>query len=135
VSIDPTADRAVYRQLADLLRARITSGELGPGSRLPAEGALAQEHGISRDSARKAVAVLRAEGLVITDRAGSHVREQGEVTAVAVPAGATITARMPTEQERRAHGIAEGVPVLVVADDGEEAIYPADRHRLTYPPS
>ncbi|WP_157018268.1 hypothetical protein [Cryptosporangium arvum] len=36
--IDPHGDRAVYRQLADQLRANINSGEYGPGSGDPLRG-------------------------------------------------------------------------------------------------
>ena len=127
VTIDRGSDRPVYRQLADLLRERITTGEYPPGSALPAEGALAQEHGIGRDTVRRAMHVLRSEGLIMTDHTGSHVRGGGDLTDLPVPDGRVITARMPTEPERRAHGISEGVPVLVVDDQ----IYPADRYRLT----
>ncbi|ROT33800.1 GntR family transcriptional regulator [Micromonospora sp. HM5-17] len=39
---------AAYRQLADLLRAEITSGRIGPGQLLPYEGRLQQEYGVGR---------------------------------------------------------------------------------------
>ena len=131
MTIDRSADRALYRQLADLLRERIRSGELAAGALLPAEGTLGQQYGLGRDAVRSALAVLRSEGLIVTDHLGSHVREQGEVTAVTVPAGADITSRMPTEAERRELAVAEGIPVLVVAHDGEEHVYPSDRYRLS----
>lgn len=56
----------IYRQLAGILRGAIESGELAPGMPLPSESSLMQEHEISRDSVRKAMDVLRADGLVIT---------------------------------------------------------------------
>ena len=66
----------VYRQLAAILRERIESGGLAPGAPLPSESYLMGEHGISRDSVRKAMDILRAEGLVITVQGkGSFVRE------------------------------------------------------------
>ena len=66
----------VYRQLAAILRERIESGSLAPGAPLPSESYLMGEHGISRDSVRKAMDILRAEGLVITVQGkGSFVRE------------------------------------------------------------
>lgn len=61
--LDPTP---LKRQLANLLRAQIESGELEPGKPLPSESYLQQEHGVSRGTAREAVAILRNEGLVIT---------------------------------------------------------------------
>lgn len=56
----------VYHQVATLLRQAIESGELAPGRPLPSESFLMGEHGISRDTARKAVRLLRDEGLVLT---------------------------------------------------------------------
>lgn len=64
VTIDHDAATPVYQQLANILRARISAGELPPGRALPSETSLMQEHGIARETARKAVRVLRDEGLV-----------------------------------------------------------------------
>jgi DNA-binding GntR family transcriptional regulator len=76
VSIDHGAATPVYQQLAAILRARIASGELPPGRVLPSEATLMQEHGIARETARKAVRVLRDEGLVeIVQGRGAYVRE------------------------------------------------------------
>lgn len=130
VTVDPTADRPVYKQLADLLRDRIHRGELLPGQRLPAEHGLAQEHGISRDSVRKAMQQLRAEGLITTELRGSYVRERGDVTVIRVEASARVESRMPTPDERRRLDIPDGVPVFVVTREGQEEpdVYAADRH-------
>jgi GntR family transcriptional regulator len=74
--IDPTADRAVYKQIADLLRAAITSGELAPGAQLPSEQELVDEHGVARGTVRQAIMLLRSEGLVDVERGrGSFVRD------------------------------------------------------------
>jgi DNA-binding transcriptional regulator YhcF (GntR family) len=35
--VDPAADRPLYKQLADLIRAQIERGELVPGQRLPTD--------------------------------------------------------------------------------------------------
>jgi GntR family transcriptional regulator len=56
----------VYRQLAGLLRRRIVTGELAPGAPLPSESSLMGEYGISRDTVRKTMDVLREEGLAVT---------------------------------------------------------------------
>jgi DNA-binding GntR family transcriptional regulator len=53
-----------YRQLAAILRAQIESGELAPGTQLPSVVALAGEYEISVPTARKAVSLLKAEGLI-----------------------------------------------------------------------
>jgi GntR family transcriptional regulator len=56
----------LYRQLADILREMITSGQLEPRSLLPSESYLQQEHGVSRGTVRTAMGILRDEGLVVT---------------------------------------------------------------------
>lgn len=127
MTVDPRADRPVYKQLADLIRDQIQSGELPPGQRLPAQLAYMQEHGISRDSVNRAMHVLRVEGLIVTDRRGSHVRDRDELTAVRVKTG-KISARMPSEPERHDLELAEGVPLLVIEDaNGLAEVHPADR--------
>jgi DNA-binding FadR family transcriptional regulator len=133
--IDPSADRAVFRQLADLLRDRIQSGQLGPGEPLPSELRLAQEYGISRTTVRQAIAQLRTEGLVTVDRPrGTFVRVPEQIEAVTLARGERVGARMPTDAERRMYRLGEGVPVLVVtATDGSTTVHPADRVQLIRP--
>jgi GntR family transcriptional regulator len=64
-----------HRQIAAWLRDRIGAGEFGPDQRLPAESDIVQELGVARTTARRAVAVLRDEGLVYTVQArGTFVR-------------------------------------------------------------
>lgn len=54
-----------YRQIADDLRDRIVAGELGAGGAvLPSEAELSAEHAASRVTVRRALEVLRDEGLV-----------------------------------------------------------------------
>jgi DNA-binding GntR family transcriptional regulator len=109
--------RAIYQQLADLLRAQITSGEIEPGGLLPYEGRLAQEHGISVPTVRRALQVLRTEGLVVTERGyGTRVVEQQPREQIRVPRAALIRVRMPTDAERLELGIEPGavVPVAVI---------------------
>jgi len=54
-----------YLQLAAIIRGRVASGELAPGTRLPAILAMAGEYGVSVPTVRKALDVLKAEGLVV----------------------------------------------------------------------
>jgi DNA-binding GntR family transcriptional regulator len=65
-AIDPTAPKLVYVQVADNLAARIERGELAPGARLPAERDLATEYGVAYDTIRRATALLRERGLILT---------------------------------------------------------------------
>lgn len=71
--IDRSQDRPAYKQLADLLREQIISGELPAGTELASEGDLAAQYGISRNSVKQAMAMLRAEGLVVSAR-GRYTR-------------------------------------------------------------
>ena len=64
--IDPTARLPPYRQLAEIIRGRIASGEYPKDSRLPSESDFMEEFEIGRNTARRAVAVLRDEGIVET---------------------------------------------------------------------
>lgn len=53
-----------YATLAAALRARVVSGEWPPGSALPAENLLANEHKVALGTMRRALELLVAEGLV-----------------------------------------------------------------------
>ena len=53
-----------WQQLADLLRARIESGELAPGDRIPSVVSLGQEYDLATGTVRKALGQLQREGLV-----------------------------------------------------------------------
>jgi len=64
--IDPDGMTPVYVQVADVIAARIGSGELVPNRPIPSETALVQEFGIARGTARRAVELLRERGLVAT---------------------------------------------------------------------
>ncbi|MER7063909.1 GntR family transcriptional regulator [Streptomyces albidoflavus] len=55
-----------YRQVANALRARILAGEIPVGRRIPSLVELEGEFGLARDTLRKAVQVLKDEGLVET---------------------------------------------------------------------
>ncbi len=64
--IDPHGPEPSYKQLADLLRARITSGEIGPREPLPSITYLTGETGLAVGTVRRAIAVLVEEGLAYT---------------------------------------------------------------------
>lgn len=56
----------MYRQIADDLRSRIESGELGHGTRLPTEIELMERYSASRNTVRDAIRSLATRGLVET---------------------------------------------------------------------
>jgi DNA-binding GntR family transcriptional regulator len=67
--------RALYEEVAELLRQRIFKRELQPGSWID-ELKIAEEYGISRTPLREALKVLAAEGLVTMKvRRGAYVTE------------------------------------------------------------
>jgi GntR family transcriptional regulator len=133
VSIDPRSDRPVYRQVADILREQITTGTLAPGAMLPSEKHLADTYSVGRDAIRHALSVLRGEGLVVTSRGeGTKVRDLAERRPVALEDGQYAIARMPTDPERSALKLTEGVPVVVIyAHDTVRHVFAAHDIYLT----
>jgi GntR family transcriptional regulator len=78
VSIDRDGPVPVYLQLAGILREGIAAGEYAAGRALPSEATLMQQHGLARETVRKAVRVLRDEGLVqIVQGRGAYVTKGG----------------------------------------------------------
>lgn len=69
----------VYRQLAAILRQRIRSGKYAPGQRIPSEKDLEDEFKLARGTLKKAIGVLRDEGLVHT------VQGKGSFTVEVLP--------------------------------------------------
>ncbi|MFN2569181.1 MAG: GntR family transcriptional regulator [Candidatus Dormibacteria bacterium] len=81
-TLDRRGDRALYLQIADQLREQIVGGALAPGSRLPSEHSLMAAYGASRDTVRKGIGVLKAEGRLDSER------------------GRGVTVRVPTPMQR-----------------------------------
>lgn len=68
---------APWRQIAQILRDKIESGELPPGARLPSIRTLTQEYQVAATTAQKVIEALRNEGLVVTSPMGTFVAERG----------------------------------------------------------
>jgi DNA-binding GntR family transcriptional regulator len=129
--IDLDSGVPVYRQLVDEVRGLIEKGVLRPGQRLMTEPEYVHEYGISRESVRKAMAALRAEGLIVTTTRGSRVRPKLDVAIVVVERDTQVSTRMPTLKERRALGIGEGIPVFVIErPESDPELYAGDRTKL-----
>jgi len=82
--IDPTAPEPLFAQLASQVRRAAASGELSPGTRLPAARELAASLDVNVHTVLHAYQDLRDEGLlelrrgrgaVITERAGADYSE------------------------------------------------------------
>ena len=102
------APRALYEEVAELLRQRIFSRELEPGSWID-ELKIAEEYGISRTPLREALKVLAAEGLVTMKvRRGAYVTEVSDkdladvyhLLALLESDAAAMVAQRATDQER-----------------------------------
>ncbi|MFO7741928.1 MAG: GntR family transcriptional regulator [Anaerolineae bacterium] len=119
-----TTSAPVYVQIAQSLRHRITSGELKPGDRLPAERNLSQHLGVTRRTLRHALQVLESEGLIVRRHGvGSFVSEPkierraerlSSFTTVMTRRGLHPGARIITCEQQPAHAeIAHQLDILV----------------------
>ncbi|MCX2967865.1 MULTISPECIES: GntR family transcriptional regulator [Streptomyces] len=83
-SLDPTSDRAVFRQIADQLREAIDRGRFAEGAKLPSEAELVDHFGVSRMTVRNALSMLQSEGLVSSEHGkGVFVRPRPPVRRLA----------------------------------------------------
>lgn len=90
LTIDPHAPEPSYRQLADQLRARIQSGQIGPREALPSISYMVQETGLAIGTVRRAIEVLVDEHLAYT------VPGRGTFAAEAPPvAGPELRSAVP----------------------------------------
>ncbi|MGI5237306.1 GntR family transcriptional regulator [Dactylosporangium sp. CA-139066] len=132
---------ARYHEVADAVRQQIVSGELAANDPLPSADTIAHQHGVGRDTALKALKVLRREGLLVLGRDNTMRVAPGPprpsdaeaMTLVDVPAHAVVRARMPTPWERDELGLADGVPVLVVRIGEDEEVHPAAGTAMRWP--
>jgi GntR family transcriptional regulator len=98
--INPANPLPAYAQLAMLLRGYITAAQLAPGTPLPSEPALAERWGVSRDTVRKAIRMLRDMGLAETRRAVRHtVARTPEIRRVRLAPGSVVVVRLTGADE------------------------------------
>ena len=76
MKVDLGAQAPLFEQVAAQLEELILTGRIALGSKLPAEGALATQFGVSRPVVREALAQLRDRGLTETvNGSGTYVRQ------------------------------------------------------------
>jgi GntR family transcriptional regulator len=68
-----TTGAALYRKVAEDLKAAISAGAFAAGTRLPSESELAEQYGVSRGTVRQAFAALRADGVIASRRGARRV--------------------------------------------------------------
>jgi len=73
--------------VADELRARISSGELQPGQRMPTQATLADEFGVERGAVRQALRILQSEHLLTNVSKGSPATVAPDLGLGRTPAG------------------------------------------------
>lgn len=74
--IDHDAPLTPYRQLAEILRARIARGDWAPGRAIQSETQLVQQYGIARSTVRRAIALLAEDGTVfVVPQRGTYVAD------------------------------------------------------------
>ena len=56
-----------YQELMEQLRLQIVSGEIAPGQKLPSENTLSAQYQVSRQTVRKALAILQNEGYIYAE--------------------------------------------------------------------
>lgn len=77
-SLDRASGVPLHEQLAGRMRARIRSHEWEAGARIPSEHELCRRFGVARGTARRAIAMLADEGLLVQERGrGTFVSEPG----------------------------------------------------------
>jgi DNA-binding GntR family transcriptional regulator len=64
-----------YKRIAEGIRVRIAAGELKSGEQVPSATELCDAYGVSRNTALRALKLLRDEGLIIVEQGwGSFVK-------------------------------------------------------------
>jgi GntR family transcriptional regulator len=64
---------ALYRKVAEDIKAAIAQGDYAAGTRLPSESELAERYSVSRGTIRQAFAALRADGVIASRRGARRV--------------------------------------------------------------
>ncbi|MFI6817234.1 GntR family transcriptional regulator [Nonomuraea sp. NPDC050328] len=138
----------VYTQLVDRLRERIEMNMYPEGSMMPSEAALSAEFGVARNTVRRALAVLEAEGLIQTIPAkgrlvlgGSKTRDEpylyqgivrelrGQIERGELAPGGAV----PSESIlRRAHGVSRSTVRQALAVLQQEGLIVAEHGRGRY---
>jgi 2-aminoadipate transaminase len=102
LEIDRSSSRALYLQIADAVRERISRGQLHPGVKLPSTRAVARQLGVHRRTVIQAFNVLELDGWVTSGVGqGTFVHDRAGIEG-AGPAGAA-TSGQPVPDDPSAH--------------------------------
>ena len=98
LSLDPTAETPLYRQLYFAIREAILTGRLQPGTRLPSTRTLARDLAMSRNTAVSAYEQLLTEGY-LDGRVGA-----GSYVSTVLPEALLQARRTPSQEPREPAG-------------------------------
>lgn len=122
---------AIWKSIAETLRAEIVSGHYGPGDKLPTEAQMSARFGVNRHTIRHALSDMASEGIVHARRGagvfvavrpteypiGRRVRFHQNVTASGRTASRQVNlleTRNANMAEAEALSLPEGAPIHVV---------------------
>ncbi|MBG0562493.1 TetR/AcrR family transcriptional regulator C-terminal domain-containing protein [Actinoplanes aureus] len=141
-----TSAEPVHRRIAALIAARITSGELAPGDRIPSTRQIMAAHGVAMATASKVIAALREQGLVQATPGSGTVVSRGAGAGPAAPDRDRVVATavtiadaegLPGLSMRRLAGEL-GIPTMSlyrhVADKEDLVLHMMDRVMAAHPP-
>jgi GntR family transcriptional regulator len=145
-----TTEPALYRKVAEDIKAAIAAGACPAGTRLPSESELAGRYGVSRGTVRQAFAALRADGVIASRRGarrvvigGPRVQSFGELLSFSrwaraigeVPAGRveSLDQRPALPAEARRLAVEPGEPVYCLVRVRLLSGRPVMIERATYP--
>jgi len=119
----------LYMQVVRQLRARIASGELAEGDRIPSQREMMAHWRISMQTASKVIGALKTEGLAIASAGRDTIVAPGAATRIAAAAG---TAHAPAEPEPGPSLDVNATAVMTAApaDVAEILAIPAARRAL-----
>jgi GntR family transcriptional regulator/MocR family aminotransferase len=104
ITLDPTGQLPMHRQLYQRLRAAILAGELTAGTRLPSTRSLAAELAVSRTTALTAYQQLRDEGYLDGQVGAGTTVAQLSGPGLALPASAHAAPQAPPRPALSARG-------------------------------
>ena len=111
----------VFRQIAQVLRARVVSGELAPGAPAPTVRRLAEEAAVNPNTVQRALTLLEEEGLLHAE--GTVGRYVTRDEAVLAEAKDRLQRQVAERFVRETHALGLRAADLIPYIEKEEACY------------
>jgi GntR family transcriptional regulator len=149
MTTDPGDSRPLYAQVRETLIERIRTGAWQPGQLIPNEFDIAAEFNVSQGTARKAIDMLAAEGLVVRRQGKGttvvehtpanvlfrffHVYEANGRQVIPESAGVAPKLRTASVEERRMLKLGAGASVIVIERERTRTGKPFSVERIVLP--